>query len=187
MFYKLDKKDLLWKRDWRKLFVSLGIGILLILSSFMYGRYSNIESLTEYEKEIYVLNIQQEKSKFTKQKLIFELQRLKINFPHIVLAQSKLETGNWTSKVFKETNNLFGMKEPRSRITTANGTHLNHAYYNTWEESVYDYAFYSCRYMNKVKNEEEYFALLEASYAEDPNYISKLKEIIEKEKLRDLF
>jgi flagellum-specific peptidoglycan hydrolase FlgJ len=79
------------------------------------------------------------------------------------------------------------MKQARQRVNTAKGTQNNHAYYDSWEESVYDYAFYQCRYLGGIHTEEEYFRYLNASYAEDPNYVSKVKSVIEKQKLRELF
>jgi uncharacterized FlgJ-related protein len=120
-------------------------------------------------------------------KLVEELKRLKVKFPYIVMAQSILETGHWKSQVFKENNNLFGMKQATIRINTAKGTNLNHAYYDNWQESVYDYAFYQCRYMGAANTEEEYFLALGASYAEAGNYVQALKTVITKEKLKELF
>jgi hypothetical protein len=80
------------------------------------------------------------------------------------------------------------MREAKVRINTAKGTQYNHAYYDSWKESVYDYAFYSCRYMSNIKTEEGYFIALDGSYAEvGNNYSKSLKEIIERKKLREIF
>ena len=79
------------------------------------------------------------------------------------------------------------MKQARIRINTAEGTYNGHAYYNSWQESVYDYAFFSCRYLSKISSENEYFEYLSKTYAEDPNYVNKLKSIIEKENLISKF
>ena len=105
------------------------------------------------------------------------MKELNIKFPHIVMAQSKLETNNFKSGIFKENHNLFGMKEARVRINTAKGTNRNHAYYDNWESSVYDYAFYQCRYLSALTTEAEYYRYLAGSYAEDPHYVSKVKNI----------
>jgi hypothetical protein len=187
MFYKFDSQFLVWKKDYKKLYVCLIVSTLLMFGSFLFGVYHKIDALEEYEKELIVLNIQQEKNKFTKEKLVKEIKRLRIKYPHIVMAQSMLETNRWKSRIFIESNNLFGMKEAKSRITTANGTHLNHAYYNSWEESLYDYGFYQSRYLSKIKTENEYFLFLGESYAEDKDYVLKLKKLIEDEKLKELF
>jgi len=115
------------------------------------------------------------------------LQYLNVKYPYIVLAQARIESGVYKSKIFKENHNLFGMKQANVRINTAKGTQYNHAYYDTWRESVYDYAFYQSRYMSAAKNEEEYFYILGQSYAESPDYVVALKQHIQKNNLRDLF
>jgi flagellum-specific peptidoglycan hydrolase FlgJ len=108
------------------------------------------------------------------------MKDLGVKFPHIVLAQSKLETSNFRSAIFRENHNLFGMKEARSRISTAKGTNRNHAYYDTWESSVYDYAFYQCRYLSAIGTEAQYYSYLSGSYAEDPHYVAKVRKLAEK-------
>jgi flagellum-specific peptidoglycan hydrolase FlgJ len=159
----------------------------LFAVSFVVGRFTRFQALEQYEKELLILDLQQEKNKFTQEKFVEELKRLNVKFPYIVMAQSILETGHWKSKVFKENHNLFGMKQANIRINTAKGTNLNHAYYENWQESVYDYAFYQCRYMGAADTEEEYFLALGASYAEAGNYVQALKTVIAKEHLKDLF
>ena len=52
------------------------------------------------------------------------------------------------------------MKEAYVRVHTARGTQYGHAYYEDWEESVYDYAFYQCRYLGAIRTEDEYFNYL---------------------------
>ena len=187
MFYKYDKEFLTWKKDWKKLKISIGVVGLLIVGSFIGGRYAKFQMLDDMEKEILILDLQNERNKFTQEKLVDELKRLNVKYPHIVMAQSILETGHWKSQVFKANHNLFGMKQANIRINTAIGTNLNHAYYENWQESLYDYAFYQCRYMSGVHSEEDYFLTLGASYAEADNYVQALKNIIEKENLKDLF
>lgn len=187
MMYRFNKQTLLWEYNKVKLTIILFVCLSLILGSFLIGRHSYSDSLTNYEKELIVLSLEQEKNKFTQEKFVEELKKLNIEYPHIVLAQSIIETGHWSSKIFKESNNLFGMKEAKYRITTAKGTQYNHAYYHTWYESVYDYAFYSCKYLSNIRSEEEYFMYLERNYAEDTSYVQKLKSLIERENLKDLF
>jgi len=120
---------------------------------------------------------------FSEESLITLLKELNVKFPHIVLAQSIVETGHWTSNIFKENHNLFGMKQARVRVNTARGTQYNHAYYDSWRESVYDYAFYQCRYLASIKTEEQYFQYLADSYAEAGDYINTLKQVIETDSL----
>lgn len=126
-------------------------------------------------------------NEFNEDKLIALIDRLNMKFPHIVLAQAKLESNEYSSRIFKESFNLFGMKEAKIRINLAKGTQYGHAFYNSWEESVYDYAFYYSTYLYPLKTENEIFQYLEKSYAEDKNYVTKLKSIIEKQKLKTKF
>ena len=187
MIYRYDRNGLQFKRiNPRKLFVLLiGFGVVVSGLSYSIGKYEAFDSLSDYERNILLLNIKE--NPFDEKQLIKMMGDLNMKFPHIALAQSYIETGRFKSKVFRENNNLFGMKQARQRVNTAKGTQHNHAYYDTWEESVYDYAFYQCRYLGGIKTEEEYFRYLNASYAEDPNYVSKVKSVIKKEKLRELF
>jgi len=188
MFYKYDKEWLTWKKDWKKLKISLGVVSLLIVGSFIGGRYARFQMLDAFEKEILILDLQNERNRFTEEKFIDELKRLNVKYPHIVMAQSIIETGHWKSQVFKANHNLFGMKQANIRINTAKGTNLNHAYYDNWQESLYDYAFYQCRYMSGVRSEEDYFLALDASYAEAGGGYSKaLKQVIERENIKSKF
>lgn len=102
---------------------------------------------------------------------------LNVKFPHIVYAQAVLETGRFSSKIFRNNNNLFGMKEARQRATTNAGSELGHAVYNSWRESVVDYALFQCAFLTKIRTEEAYYAYLRENYAEDPNYIKLVQKI----------
>lgn len=119
----------------------------------------------------------QDRQEFSEQALIVYLTELRIPHPHIVLAQARLETGNFTSTIFKESNNIFGMKRAYRRPSTAIGTHRNHAKYNHWKDSVLDFALYKA-YVAQNKDEVQYMALLGNSYAEDPNYTRKVRRIV---------
>lgn len=169
------------------LLVILSLLTLTYMYGFLEGREDQIIHLTPQEKEIILLNVSDTTLEFSSVKMVNLMKELNIKFPHIVYAQSLIETGHFESKIFQENHNLFGMKQAITRVTTAQGTQYNHAYYHSWQESVYDYAFYQCRYLSGINNEEEYLGYLSRSYAEDPNYISKIRNLIKKENLKDLF
>lgn len=188
MIYTYCKDSLIFKKVKFKTYLK---GLIVfstmfgVASYFMYryGINNTMKSMTAEERIILIKNT----DPFSKEKMANMLSDLNVKFPWIPMAQSMLETGHWKSDIFFENHNLFGMKEAKSRITTAVGTNKNHAEYNTWRESVYDYAFYQNRYLNKIKTEKEYYQYLAASYAEDPNYISKVKSMVIKHKLKELF
>ena len=87
-----------------------------------------------------------------------------IKHPNIVLAQAKLETGNFTSKVCKSKGNLFGLRKGNQ-----------YRCYEHWTESVKDYKkLIQSRYTGG-----DYLAFLNRiGYAEDPSYIDKLQTIL---------
>lgn len=188
-FYYYNKSDLSYNKV-RVLPIALIIiiaGILSYMYGYLEGRQDQIVHLTPQEKEIILLNVSDTTSQFSQEKMVSLMKELNMKFPHIVYAQSLIETGHFDSKIFHENHNLFGMKQARTRVTTAQGTQYNHAYYENWRESVYDYAFYQCRYLSGLKNEEEYLAYLGRSYAEDPNYLSKIRNLINREEIKDMF
>lgn len=61
----------------------------------------------------------------------------------MIVAQAGFETGNFTSAIFLENKNLFGMKLPKIRKTTAIGEARGHAVYKSYEDSIKDYWLYS--------------------------------------------
>ena len=189
MLYYYSKQKLDFTNVTHKVVIGiLGYTAFLILSTSILTHNSDrrevIETITPEERMV-VIN--ENNTEFSSDTLIHMLKQLNVKFPHIVLAQSIVETGHWTSKIFLENHNLFGMKEAYVRVHTAKGTQYGHAYYEDWEESVYDYAFYQCRYLGAIRTEDEYFNYLSNSYAEAPNYIKILKQVIVDEKLREKF
>lgn len=98
-----------------------------------------------------------------------------IEHPHIVLAQMKLESGHYKSKLAKENNNYFGMKHPSRRATTSLGSKNGFASYKNWVASVLDYALWQRTYASNL-SEKEYLDSL-STYAEDKKYIAKVKKL----------
>jgi len=124
---------------------------------------------------------------FSEEALIELLKDCNMKYPHIVLAQAKVESGHYKSRIFKQNNNLFGMRRARIRVTTAQGDKDTFAYYRDWMDCVYDYAMYQTSVMCNVSSEEQYLQKLGEKYAQDTIYIPALKAIIEREKLKNKF
>ena len=110
----------------------------------------------------------------TNLQLAFELNG--IVAPVVVMAQSRLETGNYLSQLCLEANNLFGMNFPLVRSTTATGsTEYGFAAYASWYDSVKDMKLFQEWYQQRGRDLTDYFEFLAAiGYAEDTEYISKL-------------
>lgn len=99
---------------------------------------------------------------------------LKIQHPDIVFIQAQIESAHFKSNIFKENNNLFGMKMAERRKTVAIGVNRGHAKYSSWQASVLDYKLMQKRYAHN-KSRNQYFVYLK-HYAEDDNYVNKIKK-----------
>jgi len=124
---------------------------------------------------------------FSEEALVELMRNSNVKYPHIVLAQAKLESANFTSKIFKQNNNMFGMKMPKQRPTSAIGEENGFAVYRDWIDCVYDYMLYQANAMSTVDNEVEYFTRLEEKYCTDTGYVASVKELIKRERLKRLF
>lgn len=82
-----------------------------------------------------------------------------------VLAQAMLETGNFSSRVCKEYNNLFGLYDSKNR---------DYYRFERWEDSVVGYGkmiqyrYKGGNYLNFLKR---------IGYSEDPRYITKVAKM----------
>ena len=96
--------------------------------------------------------------------LMAELVKNDIKCPQIVLAQAKLETGNYKSKLCRVHGNLFGLNSRKG-----------YRRYNHWTESV---KAYKKLIQSRYKGGDYYAFLTKIRYAKDQNYIRKLKKIV---------
>jgi len=179
MLYKYDKNRATFKVLRSKTYVKLialfvTIYGLSTFASYKYGIKAGLSHLSTEEK----VTLIKQNDAFNEDKMIEMMKDLNIKFPWIPMAQSIVETGHWKSNIFFENNNLFGMKEAKTRITTSLGTQNNHSYYNTWRESVYDYAFYQSRYLGTITTEEDYYAYIQATYSETPDYSKQIRDAV---------
>lgn len=188
MLFTYDSKELKFKTVPSYMFIDIRLFLLSIFTLGLLGLTNiksrpSVEDVTFEEKILIV----KEMTSFSEERLISEIKKLNFRHPHIVLAQSKLETSNYKSTVFLQNNNLFGMKEAKVRLNTAKGTERSHAYYDTWKESLMDYALYTATYLKTLTTEGQYYSYLDQHYAEDPEYVTKLKHIVESQNLKKLF
>ena len=186
MLYSYCRKELMYKKITYKGYLMV-LGIMTIVSVISIVSGWSLREYSQWDTEDRLVLLHGEVDEFTEEKLVDLLRELNVKFPYIVLAQAKVESGNFSSRIFRENHNLFGMKRARVRVNTALGTQHGHAYYDSWRSSVFDYAFYQCRYLSSISSESEYFQYLSQSYAEDESYVLKLKDMIERENLKSKF
>ena len=155
--------------------VSAFICFIILFSSIIYNLHVIFYQKTNntiIENEILV-----EDCEFNDTLFYDYLVSLNVMFPKIVYAQSYLETGIFKSPLFKENNNLFGMKIPRQRATLNIGT-LEFAKFNNWKECVLDYTIWQAKYCGKLKTEIEYLDYLQKVYAENKLYKKLILKIV---------
>jgi hypothetical protein len=123
-----------------------------------------------------------------------ELMKHEVVCPRVVLAQIKIESGNFTSSLFRKTNNMIGMRYPFKRKTKAAGIYIpskdtviygsqmelkkygklsNYAVYNSWRDCIADYKLWQESNFNISRH---YITFLGNVYAEDPLYVDKIKK-----------
>lgn len=121
---------------------------------------------------------------FNEANLLAFMKKLKIKYPETVLSQARLETGNFTSDIFKENHNLFGMKVAEKRPTSAIGENRNHALYRNWKDSVIDYALFQSFIIAKLKdnNNEAYREYIQKFYSETSDYLKRIDRTVEGDK-----
>ena len=106
----------------------------------------------------------------TKEEVYKELVKQGVKCPEIVLAQSILETGWYKcTDCSRDVNNIFGLWNSRKQ---------EYFSYDKWQDSVGGY-LRGIQYKYKEENYNNYYEFLEKlGYAEDPNYIDKLKKLV---------
>ena len=99
----------------------------------------------------------------------------------VIYGQAWHETGNFKSPVFKQNKNLFGMRQAKKRKNFATGENLLHATYGNIKDSVRDYFLRQKDFRIPNSDISEYVdATVKSGYAEDPLYLSKWLNIINK-------
>ena len=102
-----------------------------------------------------------------KEGLIDALEYYDIHHPNIVYAQALLETGHFKSEGCLKHNNLFGLYDNKAK---------RYYKFNHWTESVIAYKEWI---QKRYKPPEDYYRFLQRiGYAEDPQYVYKLKQIV---------
>jgi mannosyl-glycoprotein endo-beta-N-acetylglucosaminidase len=118
-------------------------------------------------------------SDFSEKALVTLMKELKIKYPEVALSQARLETGNFTSEIFRENHNLFGMKMAEKRPTSAIGINRGHASYSNWKESVIDYALFQSFIIAKLGTvtKDSYRQHIQKYYSETSDYLARIDRV----------
>lgn len=138
--------------------------LFITLAGFVCYVTLHLKEKYSYKEPSVIQEVIQFDTTFNEKQLIDLITYLEIEYPEIVLAQAKLESGNFTSNRFKQHNALFGFQTSGTNIIK----------YKSWKESVIDY---KCWQMKRLKEGEDYYDfLVRIKYSEDSLYINKLKQ-----------
>lgn len=120
----------------------------------------------------------------TKQALWEEINQAGIQYPDLVFAQALLESGDLKSKIARLNRNVFGMKLPSIRTTTAIGQKRGHALFKHWTESVRDYKLYQDFVFKKknITSRKAYIRYLNKVYSEVNDYSKRLTRVLSEHK-----
>lgn len=134
--------------------------------------FINIRKPTEKEVSIttmYVDSLPSFMNKTPQEGLKEALKYYNVKYPEIVYAQAMHETGNFTSNLCINNNNLFGLYNSNKG-----------AYYKFkhWHESILAYVNL-VQYKHK-EGEDYYKFLTRIKYAEDPQYNNRIKNLVQK-------
>ena len=158
------------------------LGMIFLLNTYLVpGGSPMLTEEARQRTERYLFYFEVRNQSFSEDLLKKCLEYEGVMYQEIVILQSRLETGYYTSDIFLNANNLFGMRYPGRRPTDATGIYKEHAQYAHWSDSVIDYALWQKYYLSRgYRLEDEidsdfYLVFLNSiPYAEDPRYISKL-------------
>ena len=126
---------------------------------------------------IYISKEEQKQSSKALEYVESELISLNVRFVDIAVAQSIIESGSYTSDVYTKANNCFGMKLAKQRPTTAIGEYKGYAKYKNVRDCLIDYALWQQNNLSGINTNEDYLRLLERVYAEDKDYINKIRQL----------
>lgn len=98
--------------------------------------------------------------------LYLALVHYNIRHPKIVLAQAKLESGNFTSNHYKKRNNFLGLYDSKRK---------EYYKFNHWTDCIQGY---KDMVEYKLRDNENYYNFLRRiKYASSENYIRQIKQI----------
>ena len=158
--------------------ISLVVGVLVVVQVLPYLKEDEPPEI----KVIHVVNEEQPDffSKSSQEGLMEALEYYEVKHPQIVYAQAILETGHFKSDLCLNGNNLFGLYNSKK-----------HRYYtfDHWKDCVIAYkemVQYKYKGDNDKPPNDYYKFLSDIGYAEDAQYIQKLKDIVNRnDKRRD--
>jgi len=188
MIYKLDRNTLQFVKDKRKMRLLSGSILLIIVGSFILGRYVHSTILDNIE--VKYLEYKRQEQILTQDNLVDLLKLYGVKYPYIVAAQTYIETSLGRTGVGRTNKNLYGMRYAHTRSTLALGEENGFAVFESWKESTLDYKLWQeSVFGNNVNvSEQQYYNTLDKIYCEGNNeYSQKVKQVVNNYNLKSKF
>lgn len=108
------------------------------------------------------------------------LEKHRVRFSHIVMAQIKLESNNLKHRRVKDDKNIIGMRVAAQRFSFASNFHDYGAFakYENIEDCILDIRAWQIQNAFFLTTDSQYLDLLSKVYCKDPGYIEQVKKLI---------
>lgn len=153
-------------------FAAIFIAVMAFSLSFTVGYCSNTTNVTDTIDSIQTQTdtLVLTDLKISRDNFFLVCNVLEIKFPEVVYAQARLESGNFTSAHFKNRNNCLGIYDSKRK---------RYMSFNHWTDCLLAYRDkVQYRYKRNSDREDYLRWLVETGYAQDPNYISKVRKML---------
>lgn len=155
--------------------IALTIAFLYAWNNVQASEYQSVKDEFAYIDSIYLDSAFQEyvelsELELTKYNFFLACSELKIKFPEVVYAQSRLESGNFKSSHHRNKNNFLGIYDSKRK---------RYMSFDHWTDCLLAYRDkVQYRYRRNLDMEDYLSWLVEIGYAEDPEYISKVRRLL---------
>lgn len=155
--------------------IALTIAFLYAWNTVQASEYQSVKDEFDYIDSIYLDStvsepVELSELELTKDNFFLVCSELEIKFPEVVYAQSRLESGNFTSQNHRNRNNFLGLYNSKRK------QYMSFDHWTGCLEAYRDKVQY--RYTRDLDLEDYLSWLVEIGYAEDPEYISKVRGIL---------
>lgn len=147
-------------------FAALLVALVIFTPGFLVGYHS----APLFVEDPVADTIQIRELDLTKDNFFTVCSILEIKHPDVVYAQARLESGNFTSSHYRNRNNFLGIYDSKRK---------RYMSFDHWTDCLVAYRDkVQYRYKRNSDREDYLCWLVETGYAQDPNYISKLRKML---------
>lgn len=145
--------------------VSLTLGMVIGNTVTLSKLVKSVNELQAEEPELLLDTLTLNEENFIRVCKYYDVQ-----FPDVVFAQAKLESGHFSSKVFRNNNNMLGLYDSINKRFY----HFDH-----WTQCLRGYKELVQYKYEGIDDVEAYYAwLAELPYASDEQYVNKVKSLM---------